>query len=553
LDVLLHSKVEFVPEYECAKGTFSIEPKLPVGLVLGEDGVISGMVTDDEYYDTNSRHVVTLKNSGGETSTEIIFHFLDPTREFCEFVDANQAEYIGDLANIVSIESVNNGSGCDKADDVFKWLDDFTDKLKNKCETHIDTEDLGSGLRGLYFHPASEDAPTLCVYGHLDVKVPGESAFVLSEDDSPIGPVVDGCGVLNSKGPLVAWLSTANAYCALGRAFPVGLKFVIDTNGLGSTSDALKTQPVEKWLKSVDHVCVAESSWLTQDKPCIVYGLRGAMHFTVNVRGGDKDLHASKSGTLHQVMSDIAAAMNAVSQTDGLEGLVTEADVSYDDITFDMQVYKKDLAIEGKLRQEDKSSCLNAWWAHPAVSVHGVQVSAPPVPATHVCDYKMPSEASFTFSVRTAHGMDSNEVEKLVTKQIAEVLENSTNKNSITLDCKIDPFLGDPSDANYTAACKAVEQVYGNQPDMIRSGGTIAAAAALKVKSKKSVCIFPIGSSMKPLGPESLRKECFTQGIKVYGRYMEALGTNKAPSEAIPTSSKKSSQQFENATWFAKN
>jgi len=540
LNMLLHSPAEFAAEFECEEGSFSIQPKLPAGLVLDKlFGDISGIVTDKELFNTSSKHVVTLTNNGGSTSVEITFSFKNPEREFYELIDANEADYIKDLAKAVSIESVNNGNGCNKADDLFKWLDGYIGKIKKyKSKPNIDTVDLGSGIKGLYFHPGAQDAgaaaeggeqaSTLCVYGHLDTKDPMEQGktewdkkvFVLSEGESAFGPVLDGIGVVDSKGPLVAWLSAANAYCELGRAFPVGLKFVIDTNGLGSSTTVLESEPVKEWLADVDHICVAESTWLTQDKPCVTYGLRGTMHFTVTVKGGKKNLRAYRSGTMNQVMTDISTAMNAVTQPEFLEALRDSAadDECYDDITWDREMHKSQLGIEGKLLQADKSSCLNAWWNHPAVSVHGVEVSAA------ASARKMPSEASFTFSVRTAPGMVSAAVTEAVTKQVNEALAQSPNQSSITMDCQVDPFLADNKEASYTAACGAVQQVYQREADLIRNGGTLAAVVALEKISKKNVCIFPIGSSMKPGGPESLRKKCFKEGIKVYGRYMEALG-----------------------------
>ena len=490
LNMLLHSPAEFVPEFEGEEISFSIQPKLPDGLVFDKlFGDISGIVTDKELFNTSSKHVVTLTNNGGSCSVEITFSFKNPEREFYELIDANEANYIKDLAKAVSIESVNNGNGCNKADDLFTWLDGYISKLKKyESKPNIDTVDLGSGIKGLYFHPSAQDAgadaeggeqaSTLCVYGHLDTKDPMEQgktewdkkAFVLSEGNSAFGPVLDGIGVVDSKGPLVAWLSAANAYCELGRAFPVGLKFVIDTNGLGSSTTVLESEPVKEWLADVDHICVAESTWLTQDKPCVTYGLRGTMHFTVTVKGGKKNLRAYRSGTMNQVMTDISTAMNAVTQPEFLEALRDSAadDECYDDITFDMEMHKNQLGIEGKLLQTDKSSCLNAWWNHPAVSVHGVEVSAAPSAR------KMPSEASFTFSVRTALGMVSAVVTEAVTKQVNEALAQSPNQSSITMDCQVDPFLADNKDASYTAACGAVQQVYEREADLIRNGKLVA-------------------------------------------------------------------------------
>ena len=466
LNMLLHISAEFTPKYDCKSGAFSIEPKLPPGLVLSSDGVISGVVTADRYFNTSSKHVVTLTNNGGLTTVDIEFFFSDPKRDFYELIDANEDSYIKDLASVVSIESVNNGGGCNNTDVLFTWLDGYIRQLDGyKSQTNIDSVDLAAGVKGIHFH-AAEDTLTLCVYGHLDTKAPTEQdnqAFELREHMSASGPLLEGLGVVDSKGPLVAWLSTANAYCQLDRAFPVGLKFVVDTNGLGASAAALESEQVKAWLVNVDHICIAESSWLTNSTPCICYGLRGTMHFTVTIQGGKRKLRA-RSGTINEVMTDISAAMNAVSQTEFLNVLVTREDTNYDDIVFNMQDLRMQLGIEGKLLQSDKSEYLNAWWAHPAVSVHGIEVSAAQSAR------EMPSEASFTFSVRTVYGMSSTEVAERVTKRIDDVIAQSSNQSSITVDCQVDPFLADASGANYTAGRNAVEEIYGMQPDMIRSG-----------------------------------------------------------------------------------
>jgi len=541
LSMILNTPVEFCPHFDstdknCAR-TFTVEPPLPPGLALGpQDGVIGGVVLDDNFYQkADQKHTISLTNSGGTTTTEVQLFFFDPKREFYEFIDENTDRYIKDLADIVAIESLTNEDdkdGCEKVKDVFKWLDAYTgnlEKLKSKeKDQQIEVKDLGNGVKGLHFH-GMENSPTLGVYGHLDVDDPCESEFKLTEADG----LLDGCGVLDSKGPLVAWLSTASAFCELGRDFPVGLKFVIDTNGRGTSGKALKSNAVEKWLKKADHICIAESNWLDQDTPCLTYGLRGTMHFTVTVTRGSKDLDSAYSGTMNQVMTDISAAMNALTLPDGhasycfLESLVKGDDTNFDDITFDMEAYRNDIGIEGKLTENDKSDFLNAWWAHPSVSVHGVQMATPPAPAANVSAYKMPCEASFTFSVFTAHGMDNSEVVSLVETKINGIFENSTNQCSIKRDYKVQPFLADHANANYAAARDAVEQVHGKAPELVKSGDTLAAADALAKLTEKNVVIFPIGAPMKPNGSESIKKKSFSDGIKVYGRYICALCPRK--------------------------
>ena len=53
-------------------------------------------------------------------------------------------------------------------------------------------------------------------------------------------------------------------------------------------------------------------------------------------------------------------------------------------------------------------------------------------------------------------------------------------------------FSGDPSDANYLAARKANEVVYGVEPDLVRSGGSIPVTLTMQATGR-SVVLFPIG------------------------------------------------------------
>jgi len=60
--------------------------------------------------------------------------------------------------------------------------------------------------------------------------------------------------------------------------------------------DKLMYAEKDKFLNDVDFVCISDSYWLSKNKPCITYGLKGIGYFHVEVVCATKDLHSGSFG-----------------------------------------------------------------------------------------------------------------------------------------------------------------------------------------------------------------------------------------------------------------
>lgn len=57
---------------------------------------------------------------------------------------------------------------------------------------------------------------------------------------------------------------------------------------------------------------------LTEDRPCLTYGLRGIVYFQVHIRGPQVDLHSGLFGGLvHEPMNDLIHLLSTLTDSHG--------------------------------------------------------------------------------------------------------------------------------------------------------------------------------------------------------------------------------------------
>merc|ERR1712212_567474 len=119
---------------------------------------------------------------------------------------------------------------------------------------------------------------------------------------------------------------------------------------------------------------ISDNYWLGKKKPCLTYGLRGVCYFFIEIESSSKDLHSGVfGGTVNEGMLDLVWMMNQLVDKDGnilveklmdsVAPLTKEEQAKYVNIDFDPAEFKKDIGVEGDLRQGmDKAKILMARW-----------------------------------------------------------------------------------------------------------------------------------------------------------------------------------------------
>ncbi|KAL2891817.1 Cys-Gly metallodipeptidase dug1 [Ceratocystis lukuohia] len=460
---------------------------------------------------------------------------------FFKQVDDSTDHFIERLRKAVAIPSISAEEA--RRPDVVRMGQFLADELKALGVT-VELRELGEqpGKPGLQLPPCvlgrygnDKNKRTILVYGHYDVQ-PAEMSdgwatepFELTVDEK--GRMF-GRGSTDDKGPVLGWLNAIEAHQKAGIEFPVNLLMCFEgMEEYGSEGlDDLINAEAKKWFADADAVCISDNYWLGTKKPCLTYGLRGCNYYSIEVSGPGADLHSGVfGGTAQEPMTDLTKIMGELASNDGkikIPGIMEqvapvtpEEESLYDSISFTMDNIYESLGSETTIHN-DKKSTLMARWRYPSVSLHGIEgaFSAPGAKTV------IPAKVIGKFSIRTVPNMEIDKTNELVCKFVEERFAALKSKNTL----KVYPqhcgnwWVASPKHWNFSAAAKAVERVWGVEPDFTREGGSIPVTLTFEQATGKNVLLLPMGSSTDGAHSinEKLDKRNYIEGIKLLGAYL---------------------------------
>ncbi|XP_030385863.1 cytosolic non-specific dipeptidase [Scaptodrosophila lebanonensis] len=463
------------------------------------------------------------------------------------FVDSKKDIYIDTLKTAVAIQSVS--AWPEKRGEIDRMVDWTADKLK-ALGTDIELVDLGkqtlpTGLEiplpKALLGTLGKDPKkkTVLVYGHLDVqpalKEDGwdTDPFVLTE----VNGKLYGRGATDDKGPVLCWIHAIEAYQKLNIPLPINIKFVLEgmeESGSEGLDDMLM-QRKNDFLSDVDFVCISDNYWLGKKRPCLTYGLRGLVYFTVEVECSNKDLHSGVfGGTVHEAMPDLCYLLSSLVDKDtnilvpGVERdiapqLHNEQEI-YEKIDFEVDEYKKDVGVERLPHNEDKTKILMARWRYPSLSIHGIEGAFYEPGAKTV----IPKKVIGKFSIRLVPNQDPAHIEECVVKYLNGkwVERGSPNKMKVSLLSAGKPWTEDPNHPHYEAAKRAIKHVFKVEPDMTREGGSIPVTLTLQEATGKNVILVPVGACDDGAHSQNEKIDIYNyiEGTKLLGAYLHEVG-----------------------------
>jgi acetylornithine deacetylase/succinyl-diaminopimelate desuccinylase-like protein len=208
----------------------------------------------------------------------------------------NDARYFNELADFVAIPSVSTDPA--NAPDVRRAAEWVRARLSAAGPIQVEIWETPR-------HPAvygrwdrATDAPTVLVYGHLDVQPPDpiegwhSPPFALTER----GGRLYGRGVSDDKASMLIPILAAEAFFASGGAPPVNLRFLFEAEEeIGSPSLPALVRDRRERL-ACDVVLSADGGMWRADVPSITVSMRGLAALAFTVRGAAKDLHSGRHG-----------------------------------------------------------------------------------------------------------------------------------------------------------------------------------------------------------------------------------------------------------------
>jgi acetylornithine deacetylase/succinyl-diaminopimelate desuccinylase-like protein len=293
----------------------------------------------------------------------------------------NEDRYFRELAELVAIPSVSTDPR--HAGDVRRAVEWVAARLARAGGIDVDIWETPR-------HPAvfgrwheAAGAPTVLVYGHVDVQPPDpidawtSPPFVLTERDGRLY----GRGVSDDKASMLLPILAAEAFFAAGEQPPVNLRFLFEAEEeIGSVDLPALVRARRKEL-ACDVALSADGGMWRADVPSITVSARGLASLELTVRGPRKDLHSGRHGGGVANPLHAAAALVASLHEGGrvaVRGFYDDVDpiepallTALDRLPFDEAGYLEDVGAPAAFGEPGYGTLARQWY-RPTIEVNGL-------------------------------------------------------------------------------------------------------------------------------------------------------------------------------------
>lgn len=312
----------------------------------------------------------------------------------------------------------------------------------------------------------SAKGKTILFYGHYDV-VEAENKD-RSWNTNPfemqgINGYLYGRGVSDNKGPVLAALY-AVADIVLRKQLTADIVFLVEgeeESGSRGFRNAIRDN--KTLIGDVDWILVANSYWLTDDIPCLTYGLRGLIRATIEITSDQPDLHSGVDGSrlVDEPLKDMVALLATLSSSSGEVAIPG----FYDSILpiSDVENQRFERISRTLLRQcpqmkgsETLTESLQARWREPSLTIHNIQTSG----STNSTIISRVAKADI--SIRLVPRQTTAAIQKALQLALETAFAQLTSSNALTVIFQhaAEPWLGDPNNKIFRSLEEAIMEVW---------------------------------------------------------------------------------------------
>jgi acetylornithine deacetylase/succinyl-diaminopimelate desuccinylase-like protein len=380
----------------------------------------------------------------------------------------------------------------------------------------------------------SEGKPTIMIYGHYDVQPPDP----LDEWKSPpFEPTLrDGNlfarGSADDKGQLFIHLKAVERLMREGGGrLPINVRFLIEGE------EEVGGEGIEQYVKEhpkellCDAVLISDNQMFADGLPALDVGLRGMVYTELTVRGAAHDLHSGLYGGVapnainvlcHIVakLKDEQGVIQVPGYYDSVRPLTEQERAQWGSLPFNEEEMREhEMGAKG-LTGEPGYSALERIWARPTLDANGIiggftgEGAKTVIPAVAKCKVSMrlvPDQDPVAIS-RAFKAYVESICPRYATVEVSEI----HNAEPVLL----------PTDTPYMqAAISALEKVFGKEPVLMRSGGSIPIVSLFsKVLGVPSVMMgFGLPDDNLHAPNEKMKLDNIFKGIDASSEYMKML------------------------------
>lgn len=447
-----------------------------------------------------------------------------------QYIKENRDRFMDELFQLLRIPSIS--SNPEYKEDMYKAAECLkTQLIASGCDRAIvmDTDGHPVTYAEKIIDPA---APTILVYGHMDVQPVEPLALWKTEPFEPV--IIDNkiyCrGANDDKGQAFMHLK-AFEYVTSQNKLKCNIKFLIEGEEEIGSPSLEKFCLENKELLKADIILVSDTGMISEDVATITTGLRGLSYLDVEVTGPNHDLHSGQfGGAVANPLNELCKLMSKITDSenrivipgfyDNVIELSTKEREELDRAPFDEDQYKKFLDIDETLGEEGYTTpertgirpsfdLCGMWGGHTATGAKTV----------------LPSQAFAKVSYRLVPNQTGEEIAEKTEKYLQSIAPKS-----IKLKVKYlhggDPYVCPTDIPEYAVAERAFKTVFGHTPVPMRLGGSIPIISTFeKVLGIKSILMgFGLAEDAIHSPNESFGLNRFDKGIETIINFYQEFG-----------------------------
>jgi acetylornithine deacetylase/succinyl-diaminopimelate desuccinylase-like protein len=398
-----------------------------------------------------------------------------------EFLDETREQGLRELEDFLRIPSIS--SQPEHADDVRRAAGHLAEQYERIGLQNVEVIDTAG-------HPVvyadwlkAPGKPTVLLYGHYDVQPVDPLDLWQSPPFEPIrkdGQLL-GRGSSDDKGQIALHWQAIHAWLSTTGELPLNIKVIAEGE------EEIASIHFEEFVRTnrdrlkTDYCVVSDTTMVARGFPAITYALRGLIYFELRVEAATMDMHSGLMGgmapnpaqALAEILTrlkDSAGHILVPGFYDGVRPLSEEEHRQFARIPFDEAALKQTYGLEA-LHGEAGFTPTERNWARPTLEVNGIWGGYQGPGAKTI----IPAWAAAKVSCRLVPDQDPKAVAQALRDYIDEVRPKTVRVDLTELPGHGDPWITPVDHALIQAGRRALRRVYGKDPAMIRSGGSIGA------------------------------------------------------------------------------
>jgi acetylornithine deacetylase/succinyl-diaminopimelate desuccinylase-like protein len=432
--------------------------------------------------------------------------------------------WFDELAELIRIPSVS--ADPERFGDVraaAEWLADFVQRAGGSAEV-VPTETQPLIIGDI---PASNgSAPTVLVYGHVDVQPPDpldlweSDPFALEERDEWLYAR----GVVDDKGQLYILLKAAAELAAAGE-LPVNVRVTCDAEEESGGHQIVDFLAADE--RGGDAAIIFDSGMTKRGVPEFNVATRGLVYFHAVLRTGTRDLHSGiYGGAALNAVHALNETLASVLPHDGVlpdalrAGIAPPTDAertAWAELVPGEELLREAGAHSAYPNAAEEFYLLTT--AEPALDVNGVVGGSPVLQKT-----VLPVEAEANLSIRLAPGQEVETIAAAVEGLLREAAPEGAEL-VLTRLSSAEPGLVPPDAPAVQLGLEAFERTFGRRPLLVRSGGTLPIVPALAEKGIPTIITgFALPESNIHSPNERLLAEYVPLGLETARELYRSLG-----------------------------